>query len=226
MIRVVILVVMVVAVVLAPRYVGDRVRQFQGNVSRHGGTAGTAQAEQPEGEVAEGTLGRGVFRTAEGGPAYPAVQVGAWQKSVAFASTALRGVFRFCQDRQVLLLGLNWLFLLGALAVALGAFLLARYTLSRRSCQLLFAVGAWELAVMAVMAVLAHLCRINFFAAVPAMFWITPVVFVLMAAGSLRRIDMNYPFWNETLRAVFVPVLAGVLVLEWDRIAVALHRLA
>lgn len=74
-------------------------------------------------------------------------------------------------------------------------------------------------------AVLAHIFfAVNFLDISPQSLWLSPVLFLLAAAAFMRVIDMNYPFWNEAIMAMSMPVLASVFILGWARVPELLSR--
>jgi len=135
-------------------------------------------------------------------------------------------VQQFFQQHRLMFLGLNLAFFLLVLIGVAMAVAFQRFTMARRLAEKSFRLGSIEVLLVCIITVLAHVGGLNFLAGVHYLIWLVPVICVLLFAGILRLIDMNYPIWNETFASVCLPVLSAVLILEWGRIAALLKRIS
>lgn len=118
------------------------------------------------------------------------------QKGPQFQSFSdLRGdLLRFYYSRQAAMAYALWLIPAGAVVLSFLLFLCKRYTLSMLLTSFLFTL-----------------------AALPRELWLSPVVFLVVAAGMLHLADENYPFWNRTLSTLFTPIAASLLAAGWPQ---------
>ena len=107
-----------------------------------------------------------------------------------------------------LLLGLGIVFLLKS-----------RHAYALACSRVTFFCEKFLLIILAAATMIAHVFfRVNFLAVSPQELWLSPVVFLLASAAFMRFIDLNYPFWNEAVSAMSMPVLASIFVLGWTRL--------
>jgi len=53
---------------------------------------------------------------------------------------------------------------------------------------------------------------------IPSFLWTAPACMLILSALFMRLIDINYPFWNTSLRALSMPLICTALALSWDKI--------
>lgn len=113
-------------------------------------------------------------------------------------------------------LGIVWTVFSLLFATALVTFVASLHGIARACCRIGLRIAAIELALLSCCAVFLYVAGIGFVPAVSSTLWLCPVGFVLVSAGLMRMVDLNYPFWNETVRALVIPIAASALVIGWD----------
>jgi len=110
--------------------------------------------------------------------------------------------------------GPGLLLLLGIIFLTLN-----QHSFALACARVTFFCEKFLLIILAATAVLAHIFfGINFLLSAPHTLWLSPVIFLLAAAALMRYIDMNYPFWNEAIMAMAMPILASIFILGWTRV--------
>lgn len=125
-------------------------------------------------------------------------------------------LLRWYSGHQAAMAYALWAVPAGALGLAFLLFLCKRYTLSMLLTGWVFLLAnflIWTLSASVVLS--AVLTRQSLLAALPRELWLSPVVFLVAAAGMLRLADENYPFWNRTVTTLFTPIAASLAAAFW-----------
>jgi len=90
------------------------------------------------------------------------------------------------------------------------------YAVARVLCTFTFKFCTLTLTLLS-LAVLASAIagKPEFIVAIPRDMWFAPVLFILGSAAVIKLIDMNYPVWNEALKAFGFPILSSVVAMAW-----------
>ncbi len=116
---------------------------------------------------------------------------------------------------------------LWAIPIALIAFgflsrLLHCYGCARMAGTLVYSLSAWYLILLSLACIGFQVCvQANVMGEIPRQFWDAPVFALLGSALLLRVLDMNFPFWNNTMRVLCVPIAASVTVYGWNHFVTA-----
>ncbi|MCX5786294.1 MAG: hypothetical protein NTX59_11455 [Elusimicrobia bacterium] len=90
------------------------------------------------------------------------------------------------------------------------------YAFARLLCSCTFKFCTLTLTVLSLGVLAAAIAgKPGFIVAIPRDIWFAPVLFILGSATVIRIIDMNYPIWNEALKAFAFPILSSVVVMAW-----------
>lgn len=125
-------------------------------------------------------------------------------------------LLRYYAGHQAAMAYALWAAPAGALALAFLLFLCKRYTLSMLLTGWVFLLAnflIWTLSASVLLSAL--LTRQSLLGALPRELWLSPVVFLVAAAGMLRLADENYPFWNRTVSTLFTPIAASLAAAFW-----------
>ncbi len=125
-------------------------------------------------------------------------------------------LLRYYAGHQAAMAYALWAAPAGALALAFLLFLCKRYTLSMLLTGWVFLLAnflLWTLSASVLLS--AVLTRQSLLAALPRELWLSPVAFLVAAAGMLRLADENYPFWNRTVATLFTPIAASLAAAFW-----------
>jgi len=126
------------------------------------------------------------------------------------------GLLRYYAGHQAAMAYALWAAPAAALALAFLLFLCKRYTLSMLLTGWVFLLANFLIwALSAAVLLSAVLTRQSLLAALPRELWLSPVVFLVAAAGMLRLADENYPFWNRTVSTLFTPIAASLAAAFW-----------
>ena len=81
----------------------------------------------------------------------------------------------------------------------------------------------WILGLSLITVLCFTLWQVNAWGLLPPGFWISPILSVLVSAGLLRLLDMNFPVWNATLMSFLSPLIACAIMLAWDKMMIFLR---
>ncbi|HAH31473.1 MAG TPA: hypothetical protein DCL44_04060 [Elusimicrobia bacterium] len=90
------------------------------------------------------------------------------------------------------------------------------YAVARFLCGLTFKFCTLTLTLLSLAIIVSAIAgKPEFIGAIPRDLWFAPVIFITGSAVVIRIIDMNYPVWNEALKAFAFPILTSVGVIGW-----------
>lgn len=96
------------------------------------------------------------------------------------------------------------------------------YGCARMAGSVVYSLSAWYLILLSLACIGFQVCvQANVMGEIPRQFWDAPVFALLGSALLLRVLDMNFPFWNNTLRVLCVPIAASVTVYGWNHFVTA-----
>ncbi|MDD4005324.1 MAG: hypothetical protein PHW69_09025 [Elusimicrobiaceae bacterium] len=147
-----------------------------------------------------------------GAPAQ-ALGAGEWQRRMTalllMARTNYSGAI---QAASKYLWGLTGAFV----AAGLIALLFECYGCARFAGSALYKLSGWYLITLSLLcAGFQVIAQANIMGEIPAQFWSAPVCALLGSAATLHLVDMNFPFWNRTMRVLSVPILSAAVAYGW-----------
>ena len=217
--RLLFLSVLVAGAVLVPRLVGSRM-SFVGGAMVDARSRANARSQGQAEAVTEGggaDLGLPTRRPRALAPYAPPVRApqrlrGIWPGAWPLGCR----IYGHLARHHTLALGVVWTVFSLLFATALLALVASVHGVSRACCRIGLRIATMELALLSCCAVFLYSAGIGFVPTASSTLWLCPVGFILASAGLMRMVDLNYPFWNETVRALMLPIAASALVVGWD----------